>query len=750
MRQFELGRAVEIPLRRLRMTPGEVGRWAVQAWGIHLSRDEARSLWRLTHGWPVALVLLGQRLLSSSVHPRRHDLLVLLDKGRHLTEYLSRNFFESLEEDAGEVLKRGALVSRVSFPRDLPLFGDGVAAEAALQKLTQRGFLVAKSGPRTYTLHPLVRGFAEREVRREDPERALAERGRVAAHLESCGNLREAASMYLSIGDAPAAARVLRRLACTSLNVSIDFAGKGSTRDLPDELLVGDPWLLIAKGRAFQAMARFPEAEAYYTRALSLARESDDRLAVLQSLLSIAFCKYLTGRLESSIEHVCLADEIAEGRIEKSEILAVKANLHFGKCDWDRAVEYMEGARHLRQGDQDFDARIHIYQSHLFALRGRMATASQWAEKACETAAEGSAEVRASALHHAAAALCSRGEYAQAEVKCRAAQAVARSRSFRFLEGPMLLTEAAIVLGLGERRRGLLALKHAMALCVESHDIQSELWAADMLGDFYRRNLNAGKAAQQHEHSLRRAKERSLAPYEQVRPLVGLGLDLAVLGREEEALERLADAVRQTRRHGLEGLLAQALLFTGWLQARRGEERPAARTIHEAMRFAGIQENVHFFLQESSVALPIYALAHRLGEADWLAERVVPRLDARNRRYLQKLATGPLYPTDVPLGPARLSRIGVGREPVPTEGSTDQKLGMLTARELEILRLIALGMSNKTIGQKLFITEKTVKTHAYHIFGKLEVSSRVQAALLFQHYQRTAGRTRRPGVTRSP
>ena len=51
----------------------------------------------------------------------------------------------------------------------------------------------------------------------------------------------------------------------------------------------------------------------------------------------------------------------------------------------------------------------------------------------------------------------------------------------------------------------------------------------------------------------------------------------------------------------------------------------------------------------------------------------------------------------------------------------------LTAREHEILGLIALGMSNREIGEKLFVSENTVKTHSSRLFDKLSVNRRVQA-----------------------
>jgi NarL family two-component system response regulator LiaR len=53
----------------------------------------------------------------------------------------------------------------------------------------------------------------------------------------------------------------------------------------------------------------------------------------------------------------------------------------------------------------------------------------------------------------------------------------------------------------------------------------------------------------------------------------------------------------------------------------------------------------------------------------------------------------------------------------------------LTARELEVLRLIARGMSNRELALELAISEKTVKTHVSNILGKLHVDDRTQAAI---------------------
>ena len=51
----------------------------------------------------------------------------------------------------------------------------------------------------------------------------------------------------------------------------------------------------------------------------------------------------------------------------------------------------------------------------------------------------------------------------------------------------------------------------------------------------------------------------------------------------------------------------------------------------------------------------------------------------------------------------------------------------ITQREHEILGLIAEGLSNREIGERLFVSENTVKTHSSRLFEKMEVSRRVQA-----------------------
>ena len=73
--------------------------------------------------------------------------------------------------------------------------------------------------------------------------------------------------------------------------------------------------------------------------------------------------------------------------------------------------------------------------------------------------------------------------------------------------------------------------------------------------------------------------------------------------------------------------------------------------------------------------------------------------------------------------------------PVPTRGpfvrnaASQQQLG-ITPREMEILELIAAGLSNREIAERIYVSENTVKTHAASVFEKLSARRRTQAVQL--------------------
>jgi DNA-binding NarL/FixJ family response regulator len=73
-----------------------------------------------------------------------------------------------------------------------------------------------------------------------------------------------------------------------------------------------------------------------------------------------------------------------------------------------------------------------------------------------------------------------------------------------------------------------------------------------------------------------------------------------------------------------------------------------------------------------------------------------------------------------------------------TQGKAPDPLQELTAREREILALIGNGYTNRAIGEKIFLSEQTIKHYVTNILQKLQVRSRVEAALLASRHERAS------------
>ncbi|GEM_PF-765082 len=771
------GRLAVLTSRELRLTPSEVSLWAALKWGIALQPGEARSLWRATQGWPAALVLLGQKLRGGDVSATRESLARLLGPGRDLRSYLEKRVLSWLEPPLAEVLLAAGLLGRVSFPRDGSFFTLGAEeAETRLEELVTRGFLVTRVGRRTYAIHPLIQAYAEQAARTggsaagmppipdsEDgssqPSSSQESLLRAAAeHLERVGEAQKAASLYLRSGWLEDAERPLRRLALSSLNVLLDFSSEEWLGFLPEDAMTpNEAWLLVTRARMLQGRSRYLEAGRLYERAAQLLSLAGDREGLLAVLLGVAYCLFSQGRWEETLDVVTRCRTLAQTPHEKVEVLIVKGNVLLSLCRFDEAVEDLERAFTIvpDAGRALFLQRIDVLRARLFTVIGQYGVARQWAERAVRRNPFPTSPSYAAALNALTYLNCQTGDYELAARHAADCRELIRVRGYSFLETASLLSHALVAQGKGDSREAIGLIRKAQRLAESAGESEASFWAEDMFGELCRRNRNPARALEHHRRAAEIVERERLAVSERVRALAGLGMDLAVLGREGEAVATLEETVRGGRRYGLKGSLASALLYVAWLRAREGREQEAARAAMEAMRLAEENQQVNFLLQEARVATPILALCDRLGAGSFLRSRVIPSLPDKLRDYFWELAEGVTYPTDVPLGPPRRGRLlevvstPSGGEPMDPEVAAG--IESLTEREREILKMVSLGMPNKAIAAKLFISEKTVKTHTNRVFRKLGVVNRLQATLVFQRYQqaRRSARSRRQSPERS-
>jgi non-specific serine/threonine protein kinase len=207
----------------------------------------------------------------------------------------------------------------------------------------------------------------------------------------------------------------------------------------------------------------------------------------------------------------------------------------------------------------------------------------------------------------------------------------------------------------------------------------------------------------------------------------------------------LDDALARFRSAGDDLGVAFALHGLGRVAAFRGELRAAAERYAEALslrRELGSVDAIEDI--EGMAALAAAAGEHRRAVSWWSAaenERharhtPLPAVDreayqqalARARSalgeatYTSTWATGTMVAFEQVVSEALDYRPPDTRPPAKPE-----ERGILSPRELEVLRLVAEGYTNQEVGQALFISTRTVATHVDHILTKLDVGSRAAA-----------------------
>jgi DNA-binding NarL/FixJ family response regulator len=185
-----------------------------------------------------------------------------------------------------------------------------------------------------------------------------------------------------------------------------------------------------------------------------------------------------------------------------------------------------------------------------------------------------------------------------------------------------------------------------------------------------------------------------------LRAFLQLQEDLDIVGEAGDGLE----AVAQVRKLQPDVVLLDLVMP-------RLDGIDAIRQIHEASPSTKVIVLTTFTDDEK--VFP----AVKAGAAGYLLKDVEPRELAEAIRTVSR-GQGLLHPSIV----SKLMQEFAG-------GQDRNTLETLTGREMDVLRLIAQGKSNREIARELVLSEKTVKTHVSNILAKLHLADRTQAAL---------------------
>jgi two-component system, NarL family, response regulator LiaR len=186
-----------------------------------------------------------------------------------------------------------------------------------------------------------------------------------------------------------------------------------------------------------------------------------------------------------------------------------------------------------------------------------------------------------------------------------------------------------------------------------------------------------------------------------LRTFLELQEELEVVAEASDGEEAIAAAARHTPDVALVDLVMPRV---DGIEAIRGirERSPATRVIV-----------LTSFLDDDKLFPAVQA-----GAAGYLLKDVQPQ------ELVSAIRT--VHRGEAPLHPAAASRL---MAEVAGDGERKEPASLLTAREQEVLSLIARGLPNKLIARELGVSEKTVKTHVSNVLGKLGVTDRTQAAL---------------------
>ncbi len=229
-------------------------------------------------------------------------------------------------------------------------------------------------------------------------------------------------------------------------------------------------------------------------------------------------------------------------------------------------------------------------------------------------------------------------------------------------------------------------------------------------------------------------------------PQPGLGLLRLAQGRPAVALAGLRRALGEEAVTGQsQGVLAAAAVEVGLAAGDLGLARSALEVLTglvadggtACLRALGDQWTGAMMLADGDAAGALPRL--RAAVAGW--QSMGAPYEAARARCLVARACGLLGDDEaarMESGAARaeLTRLGALADLALLDAASPARsTGPLSPREVDVVRLLATGASNRAIAERLFLSEKTVARHLSNIYGKLDVSSRAAAtAWAFEHY----------------
>jgi LuxR family maltose regulon positive regulatory protein len=675
------GRLTEVRAGDLRFTAEEAATLLNDVLGLELAAHDVDALEARTEGWAAGL---GLAALSMKGRKDRHALVeVFSGSQQFVLEYLIEEVLAQQAQPVQSFLTETSILDRLCGPLCEAVTGDPESVDRLARLERENLFLISLDAEgHWYRYHHLFRDLLRKRLGQAlEEQRVVDLHLRASQWLEQAGFLNEAVKHARIAGDlervasiaedAAAAGQLDARL--TTLLRWVDSLPRSVLRAHP-RLQVYRAWGLFMNGHIDRAQRALQDCRRSLQN-LPPSAEGEMVRAQLTSLLdtidktSQAFFAAFGNHLEEAISLATEAREmaLADGHlllaVEATEALAL-SRYYQGRLE-DSAACCREVIDLASQ--TPLAAAGHVELAGIHLERYQLDDAARLVNEAIDL----SLRVGATQTLNEAYTTASRVHQAQGETEA-AWQALAEAADVRSVEGPYAMAnfrwaaqKARLQLDAGEADRALEWVERTSALFGDSGATAGERVA-----------LPAAFV-----HTLATIRARALLAQ----------------GEPDQALCTLESLLPAYDAAGAQIHVTEICALMALAQELLGKREDALVPLERALKLAAPEGCVRVFASEGARMAPL------------LREAASRSIEPRHvQRILGLLERAPAAAPAAALAAASL-------------------IEQLTPRELDVLRLIAKGSSNKEIAEELVITVNTVKRHCSSIYGKLGVRSRTRA-----------------------
>ncbi len=717
------GQLLEIRAADLRFSVDEAGQYFNQQVGVQLSRESLERLQQKTEGW-----VAGLQMAALSLH-NRDDVESFIEAftgaDRYIIDFLLEEVIRRQPEDIQQAMVKLSILDRFTAQLAEAVTGypDGTALLATMERSNL--FLISLDNRREW--HRYHHLFADllRHRLKDSPERMADLHHRAARWFNDAGLLRESLQHATQAGDTELLAAIIEQ---HWRDLSGDPKALIGTRlqHVPRERIDGSARLSVLEAWDDAFSARMDEAAAAARRALELF-DADGGFADEQEANElrgqVATIRGLAARdrseSESVIEHIGLALKLIPERAPNDPgygwvtthgmFYSLLGDAHYSRGDVQQSLVMYEraGAHGRRVNDPRtiYVSLINIGRQLLRLGRLEAAYASLDEAEALAESVAGLITPVGLVCELKSATLYEQYRLDEAEAEALKAKGLSGHKNTGVIQINRILFDIAVARRDWERAEALLAETQGITVpgyAMRFQSVADQLSVVMGLHHGDRERLAAWDdryfGPQSHELPQRNYFMRMYERMLRIEVLLALGrLDDAeamLPALEQEAVER-----------GLELYRIRILTWRAVIAAEHGDDDGAMHALEAALAPAEAERFIAPFAEARPYVTRLLALYRRR-----------PRRRLGTRDGFLSAVCGACGLDDV-VEVAEEER-GGGGDIVP-----------LTNRELEILTLLGLGLSNRQIAEKTYISLNTVKTHVANLMDKLETSNRVEALL---------------------